>query len=326
MVSEVVLVVGGAGYIGSHTCLALAERGYSPVTFDSFANGHREFVQWGPTIQGDIREFDQIYEAICEVKPAAIVHFAGLIEVAQSIAAPSSFYHSNVVGTLNVLRAAQKAGVGSFVFSSTCATYGVPEHMPITEDTPQHPINPYGRTKLVSEMAIQDACGYEGMRAVILRYFNAAGADFSGRIGEWHEPETHIIPLTIDVALGRREELSIFGRDYDTRDGTCVRDYVHVLDLADAHVRAVDHLIGGGDSEAINLGTGNGTSVLELAATVESVSGRKLRCREAGRRDGDPPTLVADNSRADRVLGWKPRYGIEDIVGSAYEWHMARNH
>lgn len=324
--SDVVLVVGGAGYIGSHTCLALAEHGYSPVTFDSFTNGHREFVQWGPAIEGDIRDFDSIDRAMCEVKPSAIVHFAGLIEVAHSIAAPSHFYHSNVVGTLNLLRAAQKAGVNSFVFSSTCATYGVPEQMPITEETPQQPINPYGRTKLISEMAIRDACGYEGMKAVILRYFNAAGADFEGRIGEWHEPETHLIPLTIDVALGRREELAIFGRDYETRDGTCVRDYVHVLDLAEAHVKAVEYLIAGGDSEAINLGTGTGTSVLELAAAVESVSGKKLRCREAGRRDGDPPALVADNSRAAQVLGWKPRYHIGDIVGSAYQWHMARNH
>ncbi len=326
MASNVILVIGGAGYIGSHTCMLLAESGYAPVTFDCLSNGHREFVQWGRLIEGDVTDYQAIEAAICDLRPAAIVHFAGLIEVGQSTLTPTDFYHNNVTGTLNVLRAAQKAGVTSLVFSSTCATYGMPRNVPITEEEEQQPINPYGRTKLIAEMAIRDACQHEGMRAVILRYFNAAGADFSGRIGEWHEPETHLIPLTIDVALGRRKELTIFGNDYETRDGTCIRDFVHVLDLADAHVRAVRHLIGGGGSDAINLGTGRGTSVLELAAAVEAVSGHLLARRNSPRRPGDPSTLVAGNGRARRVLGWKPVYGLDDIVRSAFQWHSARNH
>lgn len=325
MSSGTVLVIGGAGYIGSHTCLALAQKGYNPVVFDNFSIGHREFVKWGAVIEGDIRIAESIEDAVRAVSPLAIVHFAALTEVGHSTKKPSEFYLNNVAGTLNVLRAAMRIGNCPIVFSSTCATYGIPGILPITEDTTQAPINPYGRTKLAAEMAISDYCQYEGLSAVILRYFNAAGADFECRIGEWHEPETHVIPVAIDVSLGRRENFTVFGNDYETPDGTCIRDYIHVLDLADAHVRAVDYLLDGGSPTAINLGTGTGTSVLEMVQEVEKVSGRSLNVRWDTRRPGDPPSLVADNAKAAAVLGWKPVYTMADIVRSAYAWHSRRN-
>lgn len=246
MAGETVLVVGGAGYIGSHTCLDLANKGFKPVVFDNFSNGHREFVKWGPAEEGDIRDRARLDEVLAKHKPAAILHFAALIEVGESVKDPVAFYENNVIGTLTLLAAAQAAGVKAFVFSSTCATYGLPQSVPLDETHRQVPINPYGRTKYIVEQALADYDKYTGFRSVVLRYFNAAGADFEGRIGEWHQPETHAIPLAIDAALGRREGFKVFGTDYETRDGTCVRDYIHVLDLADAHVRAVEHLLRGG--------------------------------------------------------------------------------
>ncbi|OWO96492.1 UDP-glucose 4-epimerase GalE [Rhizobium esperanzae] len=325
MAGETVLVVGGAGYIGSHTCLDLANKGYRPVVFDNFSNGHREFVKWGPAEEGDIRDRGRLDEVLAKHKPAAILHFAALIEVGESVKDPVSFYENNVIGTLTLLSAAQAAGINAFVFSSTCATYGLPQSVPLDETHRQVPINPYGRTKYIVEQALADYDQYKGLRSVVLRYFNAAGADFEGRIGEWHQPETHAIPLAIDAALGRRQGFKVFGSDYETRDGTCVRDYIHVLDLADAHVRAVEYLLKGGDSVALNLGTGTGTTVRELLGAIEDVSNRPFPVEYIGRREGDSHTLVANNDKARDVLGWVPQYDLSEIISSAWNWHAKSN-
>ncbi|MDO3432728.1 UDP-glucose 4-epimerase GalE [Rhizobium sp. CBN3] len=325
MAGETVLVVGGAGYIGSHTCLDLASKGYRPVVFDNFSNGHREFVKWGPAEEGDIRDRARLDEVLATHKPAAILHFAALIEVGESVKDPVSFYENNVIGTLTLLSAAQAAGINAFVFSSTCATYGLPQSVPLDETHRQVPINPYGRTKYIVEQALADYDQYKDLRSVVLRYFNAAGADFEGRIGEWHQPETHAIPLAIDAALGRRQGFKVFGSDYETRDGTCVRDYIHVLDLADAHVRAVEYLLKGGDSVALNLGTGTGTTVRELLGAIEDVSNRPFPVEYIGRREGDSHTLVANNDKARDVLGWVPQYDLSEIISSAWNWHAKSN-
>ncbi|MBY5716540.1 UDP-glucose 4-epimerase GalE [Rhizobium leguminosarum] len=325
MAGETVLVVGGAGYIGSHTCLDLANKGYRPVVFDNFSNGHREFVKWGPAEEGDIRDRARLDEVLAKHKPAAILHFAALIEVGESVKDPVAFYENNVIGTLTLLSAAQAAGINAFVFSSTCATYGLPQSVPLDETHRQVPINPYGRTKYIVEQALADYDQYRSLRSVVLRYFNAAGADFEGRIGEWHQPETHAIPLAIDAALGRRQGFKVFGSDYETRDGTCVRDYIHVLDLADAHVRAVEYLLKGGDSVALNLGTGTGTTVKELLGAIEDVSNRPFPVEYIGRREGDSHTLVANNDKARDVLGWVPQYDLSEIIRSAWDWHAKSN-
>ncbi|WDZ80998.1 UDP-glucose 4-epimerase GalE (plasmid) [Ensifer adhaerens] len=325
MESNKVLVVGGAGYIGSHTCLELANKGFEPVVYDNLSNGHEEFVKWGVLEKGDIRDRKRLDEVLARHKPRAILHFAAMIEVGESVKDPVSFYDNNVIGTLTLLSAALAAGVEAFVFSSTCATYGLPESVPIDEQHRQAPINPYGRTKWVCEQALKDYGQYKGLRSVILRYFNAAGADPEGRIGEWHEPETHAIPLAIDAALGRRQSFKIFGTDYDTRDGTCVRDYIHVLDLADAHVRAVEYLLAGGDSVELNLGTGTGTTVKELLTAIADVSGREFNIDLVERREGDSTTLVANNDKARDILGWVPQYDLQDITRTAWNWHSRRN-
>ncbi|RFB87187.1 UDP-glucose 4-epimerase GalE [Rhizobium leguminosarum bv. trifolii] len=325
MAGETVLVVGGAGYIGSHTCLDLANKGYKPVVFDNFSNGHREFVKWGPAEEGDIRDRARLDEVLAKHKPAAILHFAALIEVGESVKDPVSFYENNVIGTLTLLSAAQAAGINAFVFSSTCATYGLPQSVPLDETHRQVPINPYGRTKYIVEQALADYDQYKSLRSVVLRYFNAAGADFESRIGEWHQPETHAIPLAIDAALGRRQGFKVFGSDYETRDGTCVRDYIHVLDLADAHVRAVEYLLKGGESVALNLGTGTGTTVRELLGAIEDVSNRPFPVEYIGRREGDSHTLVANNDKARDVLGWVPQYDLSQIIRSAWNWHAKTN-
>lgn len=324
--SKTVLVVGGAGYIGAHTCLLLAERGYLPVAFDNLSNGHSEFVQWGPLEVGDIRDRQRLDEVFAQYRPDAVLHFAALIEVGESVKDPVAFYDNNVVGTLTLLAASMAAGVEAFVFSSTCATYGLPDQVPMDESHKQAPINPYGRTKLIVEQALADYSAYKGLRSVMLRYFNAAGADADGRIGEWHSPETHAIPLAIDAALGRRHSFKIFGSDYDTRDGTCVRDYIHVLDLADAHVRAVDYLLEGGETVALNLGTGTGTTVKELVDAIASATGREFPVELADRRPGDSTSLVANNEKARQVLGWQPVRDLDEIVRSAWEWHSKANH
>ena len=320
-----ILVVGGAGYIGSHTCLDLSNKGFTPVVYDNLSNGHPEFVKWGALERGDIRDRARLAAVLREYRPAAVVHFAALIEVGQSVKEPAAFYENNVAGTLSLLGAMQDAGIDRLVFSSTCATYGMPEAIPMDETHVQLPINPYGRSKLIVEQMLGDLDQYSGLRSVVLRYFNAAGADPEGRIGEWHTPETHAIPLAIEAALGRRAGFKVFGSDYDTRDGTCVRDFVHVMDLADAHSRAVRYLLDGGDSVALNLGTGDGTTVSELLATIERVSGRRFPVEYVERRDGDSPALVADNAKAKTVLGWAPAYDLAAIVETAWNWHSRTN-
>jgi UDP-glucose 4-epimerase len=316
-----ILVAGGAGYIGAHTCLELFNKGFTPITYDNLSNGHAEFVKWGPLEIGDIRDRNKLDGVLGKYKPLAIIHFAAAIEVGESFRDPSGYYDNNVAGTITLLRAAQAAAIDKLVFSSTCATYGIPSSIPMDEAHAQAPINPYGRSKLIVEQILRDMDLHQGFRSFILRYFNAAGADPEGRIGEWHSPETHAIPIAIETALGRRSHFQVMGTDYDTRDGSCVRDFVHVLDLADAHTRAIEHLLNNGTSHALNLGTGHGTTVKELLETVQHVAGREFDIKYGPRREGDSPALVADNTLARRTIGWSPRNDLQSIVGTAWNWH-----
>jgi UDP-glucose 4-epimerase len=316
-----ILVAGGAGYIGAHTCLELFNKGFTPITYDNLSNGHAEFVKWGPLEIGDIRDRNKLDGVLGKYKPLAIIHFAAAIEVGESFRDPSGYYDNNVAGTITLLRAAQAAAIDKLVFSSTCATYGIPSSIPMDEAHAQAPINPYGRSKLIVEQILRDMDLHQGFRSFILRYFNAAGADPEGRIGEWHSPETHAIPIAIETALGRRSHFQVMGTDYDTRDGSCVRDFVHVLDLADAHTRAIEHLLNNGTSHALNLGTGHGTTVKELLETVQHVAGREFDIKYGPRREGDSPALVADNTLARRTIGWSPRHDLQSIVGTAWNWH-----
>jgi UDP-glucose 4-epimerase len=316
-----ILVAGGAGYIGAHTCLDLFNKGFTPIAYDNLSNGHAEFVKWGPLEIGDIRDRNKLDGVLGKYKPLAIIHFAAAIEVGESFRDPSGYYDNNVAGTITLLRAAQAAAIDKLVFSSTCATYGIPSSIPMDEAHAQAPINPYGRSKLIVEQILRDMDLHQGFRSFILRYFNAAGADPEGRIGEWHSPETHAIPIAIETALGRRSHFQVMGTDYDTRDGSCVRDFVHVLDLADAHTRAIEHLLNNGTSHALNLGTGHGTTVKELLETVQHVVGREFDIKYGPRREGDSPALVADNTLARRTIGWSPRHDLQSIVGTAWNWH-----
>ncbi|WP_454713606.1 UDP-glucose 4-epimerase GalE [Caulobacter segnis] len=318
---QTVLVTGGAGYVGSHACLALAQAGFCPVVFDDLSNGHREHVQWGPLEVGDIRDAARLDAVFAAHQPVAVLHFAARIEVGESVRDPGSFFDVNVGGAITLIEAARRAGVNALVFSSTCATFGEPVRMPMDETHPQAPLNPYGRSKLMVEQALADYDRYVGLRSTVLRYFNAAGADPEGRIGEWHEPETHAIPLALQVALGQRSHFTIFGEDYDTPDGTAVRDYVHVLDLADAHVSALKRLLAGGSSTSFNLGSGEGTSVRQLVDGVGRAVGSPLKVELAPRRTGDAPMLVADNGRARAELGWTPSRDLDAILSSAWRWH-----
>jgi UDP-glucose 4-epimerase len=320
-----VLVTGGAGYVGSHTCLRLAEAGFTPVVYDNLSNGHETFAQWGPFERGDIRDAARLDEVFAKHRPAAVLHFAALIEVGESVKHPGRFFENNVAGAISLIEAARRADVNALVFSSTCATYGEPVRVPMDEAHPQAPLNPYGRSKLMVEQALADYDRYAGFRSVALRYFNAAGADPEGRIGERHDPETHAIPLAIEAAMGRRKGFLLFGTDYDTRDGTCVRDYIHVLDLADAHVLALKRLLDGGPTDVFNLGTGTGTTVRELIAAIAAVSGKPFEVTETARREGDAPVLVADNRKAREVLGWSPKLDLDAIVRSAWAWHAKEN-
>jgi UDP-glucose-4-epimerase GalE len=314
---DTVLVTGGAGYIGSHACKALAAAGYLPLTYDNLERGHRPAVKWGPLVEGDILDGERLCAVMAEFRPVAVMHFAALAYVGESVEQPALYYRNNVAGSLTLAEAAVAAGIDAFVFSSTCATYGVPAGMPITEDAPQQPINPYGRSKLMVEQMLADL----PLRSVSLRYFNAAGADPDGETGEVHDPETHLIPLVLDAAAGIRPAITVFGTDYPTPDGTCVRDYVHVGDLADAHVRALRHLLDGGASAAINLGTGSGASVAQVIAAVEAVTGHPVPVVQGPRRPGDPPELVAGGARAERLLGWRPRRSaLETIIADAWAW------
>jgi len=320
---QTVLVTGGAGYVGSHTCLRLAEAGFQPVVFDSLINGHAEFVQWGPLEIGDIRQTGRLDAVFNKYKPVAVLHFAALIEVGESVRQPGRFYDNNVAGAVSLIEASRRAGVKAFVFSSTCATYGDPQGGPMDETHPQAPLNPYGRTKLMVEQVLRDLDRYNGFRSIALRYFNAAGADPEGRIGERHTPETHAIPLAIRAAMDAGHSFKMFGEDYPTPDGTAVRDYVHVLDLADAHVLALKRLLAGGGSDVFNLGTGTGTSVRELVEAIRRTTKAPFEVERAPRREGDAPLLVADNTKAREILGWSPKYDFDSIIQTAWAWHKA---
>jgi UDP-glucose 4-epimerase len=323
MAGETILVTGGAGYVGAHACLTLADAGYKVVVYDNFSNGHERFAKFGAVERGDIRDSARLNEVMARWKPAAVMHFAALIEVSISVRDPASFYDVNVRGALCVLEAMRAHDVGAFVFSSTCATYGAPQRLPLDETHPQAPLSPYGWSKLMVERILRDYRAAYGLRATMLRYFNAAGAAPDFGIGERHLPETHAIPLALFPLLGRSAGFSIFGDDYDTRDGTAVRDYVHVLDLADAHVRALRKLLDGAPGDEFNLGTGTGSTVKELLAAIESATGRRVPAASAPRRAGDAPALVADAEKAKALLGWSPTRSLEDIVLSAWRWHGA---
>ena len=319
-----ILVTGGAGYIGSHTAKRLATRGHQPIVFDDFTQGHEWAVKWGPLERGSLVDADRLRDVFGRHRIDAVVHFAANALVGESMTNPSKYFHNNTVGTLTLLDAMRAAGVGTIVFSSTCATYGDPIRVPIDETHPQAPVNPYGESKLMVEKLLHWYGVVHGLKWIALRYFNAAGADPDGEIGEDHDPETHLIPLAIDAALGGKD-LDIYGTDYATPDGTAIRDYIHVQDLADAHVAALARLRAGATNLCLNLGTGRGHSVREVIAAVEAVSGKKVPAREVGRRAGDPPELVADARLAADVLGWQARIrDMETIVEHAWRWRQKR--
>jgi UDP-glucose-4-epimerase GalE len=320
-----VLVTGGAGYIGSHVCKILKKSGYFPVVYDNLVHGHKDFVQWGPFEYGDIRDTARVLQVIQKYQPISVMHFAAFGYVGESVNDPIKYYENNVLGTMSLLRAMNFCGVKDIVFSSTCATYGIPSDIPIVEDLPQRPINPYGWSKLFIEQILKDYANAYGLKSVIFRYFNAAGADNEGAVGEDHCSEMHLIPLIFDVALGKKDAIDVFGDDYPTRDGTCVRDYLHVLDIAEAHVLALKYLEKNGVSNIFNLGTGKGYSVKEIIATVEKITGKVITINIKKRRHGDPAILIADAKKAQAFLGWSPKYASLDIlIDHAWNWHKKR--
>jgi UDP-glucose 4-epimerase len=317
-----VLVCGGAGYIGAQLAKVLAQSGCEVTVFDNLSTGHRAAVRWGALVEGDLRDRTALARLFGAHSFDAVMHFGALSQVGESVRMPLAYYENNVTGSLNLLDAMHRAGVERLVFSSTAAVYGTPQQPFIDESHPTRPINPYGASKLMIERMLEDAAQAHGLRSVALRYFNAAGADPDGETGEWHEPETHLIPNVLRRALGQGEALQVFGTDYDTRDGTCVRDYVHVHDLAQAHVLALDYLGGHAGAHRFNLGSGQGFSVMEVIEAARQVTGKPVPFDEAPRRAGDPPVLVADAQRAKKELGWQPRFDdMRIIVESAWRWH-----
>ncbi len=318
-----VLVTGGAGYIGAHACKALSRAGYTPIAYDNLVYGHRSAVKWGPLEEGDISDRRRLETVMREYKPGAIMHFAAYAYVGESVEKPSKYYCNNVAGTLMLLETMRSCGIDKMIFSSTCATYGMPEQIPIPEDHPQNPINPYGRSKLMVEWMLKDFAAAYNIKYVSLRYFNAAGADPGAEIGEDHDPETHLIPLVLDAASGKRAQIEIFGTDYETPDGTCIRDYIHVTDLADAHLLALEYLISGGNSDVLNLGNGNGFSVREVIAAALKITGCDIPYLESDRRPGDPPVLIGSSNRIKKKLGWRPLYdSLGAIIETAWRWHQ----
>jgi len=315
------LVTGGAGYIGAHACKALAVAGYTPITYDNLVYGHAQSVKWGPLEEGDIGNRRRLEAVMQKYKPGAVMHFAAYAYVGESVENPAKYYRNNVAGTLTLLESMRNCGINKMIFSSTCATYGMPDQIPIGEEHPQYPINPYGRSKLMIEWILQDFGDAYDLKFVSLRYFNAAGADPDAEIGEDHTPETHLIPLVLDVALDRSDHLEIFGTDYDTPDGTCIRDYIHVTDLADAHLLALEYLVDGGESNVFNLGNGNGFSVREVISTARQLTGRDIPCLESGRRTGDPPVLIGSSEKIRKILSWNPVFTeMETIIETAWRW------
>ncbi len=318
-----VLITGGAGYIGSHTAKLVARDGLQPVVLDNLSRGHREAVQWSPLVVADVTDRGALQKVFREYSIEAVIHFAAFAYVGESMQAPDLYFRNNVVGTLNLLDVMREAGVRHIVFSSSCATYGQPREFPISEDHVQQPVNPYGESKLMVERLLHWYGDIFGLSWVALRYFNAAGADPEGQLGEDHDPETHLVPIAISAALGTVPQLQIYGTDYETFDGTAIRDYVHVSDLAEAHLAALRYLGSGGTSTPFNLGTGEGHSVREVAAMVEKVTGRRVPRAEMARRPGDPPCLIADPSKANSALGWRPHHSsLEQIVRTAWDRKM----
>ena len=318
-----VLVTGGAGYVGSHACKALAAAGHRPVVFDNLSTGWRQAVRWGPLVEGDLADRAALDRALDAHRPDGVLHFAAFSNVGQSVAEPGLYWRNNVAGSLNLLEAMRDRGVGALVFSSTCATYGEAAGETLSEDDPQVPVNPYGQTKLAVEQMLTGFGAAHGLRAVVFRYFNAAGADPDGETGEAHDPETHLIPLVLDAAAGRRAAITVFGDDYPTPDGTCIRDYIHVMDLADAHVRGLEHLLAGGAGMALNLGSGHGHSVRAVIDAATRVTARSIPVTRGARRPGDPARLVSGSARATRILDWHPRYtDLDTIIRHAWNWHQ----
>jgi UDP-arabinose 4-epimerase len=322
--SRTILVTGGAGYIGSHTCKALARAGYEPITYDNLSRGHAWAVKWGPFEREDLGDRAALTRVLRRWQPEAVIHFAGFAYVNESMTDPGLYFRNNVTNSINLLDTMIDYGVKRIVVSSTCATYGMAETIPITEAHPQRPLNPYGESKLFLERVLRWYGECRGLEWVALRYFNAAGADPEGEIGEAHQPETHLVPLAIEAATGIRPCFNVFGTDYDTRDGTAIRDLIHVSDLSDAHVRALHHLGGGGASGTFNVGTGIGHSVGEIVTMLDSFAGRPIHKIASPRRPGDPPILVADPRRAMEVLGWQPKLSdLETILTTAWNWHAS---
>ncbi|HIK44719.1 MAG TPA: UDP-glucose 4-epimerase GalE [Leptolyngbyaceae cyanobacterium M65_K2018_010] len=327
--SKTILVTGGAGYIGSHAVFALQQAGYQVIILDNLVYGHQDLVDQvlkTPLIVGSTLDRDLLTRLFHEQAIDAVMHFSAYAYVGESVSNPSKYYENNVVGTLSLLDAMVAAGVKTFVFSSTCATYGVPQALPIPESHPQNPINPYGATKLMVERILADYDKAYDLHSVCFRYFNAAGAHPNGLLGEDHDPETHLIPLVLQTALGKRESISIYGTDYPTPDGTCVRDYIHVCDLADAHILGLEYLLKGGESTVFNLGNGNGFSVRQVIDAATRVTGKPIPVVEAERRPGDPPALVGGSDRARSILGWNPQYSdLDTILSHAWRWHQQRH-
>jgi UDP-glucose 4-epimerase len=326
---RVILVTGGAGYIGAHAVKALEERGFQVIILDSLVYGHRDLIETNSKaklVVGDINDRGFLEQLFSTTKIDAVMHFAAFAYVGESVTDPAKYYQNNVVGTLALLDAMRQHRVTNFIFSSTCATYGNPQSIPITEDHPQQPINPYGAGKLAIERVLQDYDPAYGMKSVIFRYFNAAGADPDGMFGEDHNPETHLIPLVLQTAAGKRAAISIFGTDYDTPDGTCIRDYIHVTDLAQAHVLGLEYLLEHQISQIFNLGNGSGFSVKEVIDTAKQVTGREISIEECPRRAGDPAILIGSSTKARQMLGWNPKYAdLTTIVEHAWNWHQRRH-
>jgi len=322
---KTILVTGGAGFVGSHTCKALARAGYIPVTFDNLERGHRWAVKWGPFEQGDIRSASDLERAFQRWRPHAVIHFAAYAYVGESIQQPTRYYDNNVGGTAKLLAACAAHSCSNFVFSSSCATYGLPAALPVRENEEQKPINPYGYSKLIVERMLKEVEAAHSIKHVILRYFNASGADPDGELGELHFPETHLIPLVLFTAMGLRPFVKVFGNDYSTPDGTCIRDYIHVSDLADAHVAAISWLAEGHQSDTFNLGNGQGASVSDIITASEQVTGSVIKSHICDRRPGDPPVLVSDSTKARTQLNWSPRFPkLDQQIGHAWNWFRVK--
>ncbi len=317
-----ILVAGGAGYIGSHVCKLLKKKGYNPVVIDNLSHGYEDFAVFGDFLNGDIADSDLLDKVFNKYKIGAVMHFCAFIEVGESVTDPAKYYINNVANTINLIEAMRRHGVDKFIFSSTAAVYGVPEKTPILEDDFKSPINPYGKTKYFVENILDDYSSAYGFKSIRFRYFNASGASFDGEIGEAHIPETHLIPLILQAASGKRADIKVFGTDYPTPDGTAVRDYVHVDDLAAAHLLGLERLLNGGGTDYFNLGSGKGYSVREVIDAAVRVTGKKITVVETDRRAGDPPFLVASSVKAEKLLGWKPVHALDDIIKSAWEWAL----